>query len=1134
WPMKQPQAKAFQTKKQKEKFINECDAWINLACIPTSFLLLVRKFGGDPGPSFSEWMDGGSLADVIRNGSLYRGTRREQQTRLLDIAIQFARGLHYAHEQKLIHRDVKPDNVLLTKNGEVKVADFGIAKARAESMITEGDIPPGDVSSGGTLIAAKGGYTPEYCSLEQQSGKELTRRTDIYSWAVSVMEMYLGGRQWENGVIAGAACETYFPDSKVAIPEEMKTLLKACLNADEALRPHDFAVMEKALYEIYESETGSIYSRPAPKAAADTAGSLNNRALSLLDLGKPGEAEKCWEKAIGADPNHAGAVYNYGLHLWRNGKIDDEEAVTRLENIIRNTDSPTAVFCLAHLHLERGDFSMARQLLEQIPDTGALQLLSNVKEDGVEDVAFTGHSAVFTPDNNYILSAGGRGEENNVILRDAQTGRQLASFQGHTAPVNCVALSPNGLYGLSGSRDGTATLWDLKTGKCLRVLEDQKNYIHSVCFTDDGKQFLTGSNKLILWDTETFQMVRSYYEDFRGIHSIRISADGQQILSGSGGGKVYVHSLADRKVIREIQAAPSCWVIKAACYAGDSLHVLTGAGDQNTVNKMNLWHIDIPEPLHTFCGHKSNIRSVCTNSYGSYALSGGVDHAVKLWDIKNRRCLRTFSGHINEVVHVGFSTDDQYAVSSSTDNMTRLWRVPSFDVRADWLLCRISTTDEILKIEKWISALLTEVRRLFHEKDIAGAIQTLRRMEDIPGASAAAGYAELNNQIRKYCQTIDLHSCRTAYILNGHKQSVRAAAISADGLHAVSASDDNTVRIWSLRTAECLHICTEHSNWARAVCISPDGQWALSGGCDSKLVLWDIASGKKLKNLEGHNGFVEAVAFDPACRYALSGASDKTIKVWDIRSGKSLRTLTGHEKDITAVCVSPDGKTTLSCSKDGTIRLWELEKGTNLHTYNVGSPVWSVCFSPDGRTFLSGGSTGDTTLRLWDVYTGESIRSFSGHLDIFSGDRNTVNAVCFTPDGRFAVSASRELTLKLWDVRNGQCIRTLEGHGKGIYTAAFSHDGGYLISGAADTTGRIWQLDWEYMFPGWADWDEEARIYLEIFLTLHPDYNESDFKNLITDLQNRGYGWLRPGGVRARLEELKPKKKKGLFGWKKK
>jgi serine/threonine protein kinase len=127
--MKQPQAKVFQTEKQKQKFIDECDAWINLGLHPH---IVSCTMSGKSGHThdFFRWMDGGSLADAIKGGSLYRGTQQEQQARILDIAIQFARGLHYAHEQKLIHRDVKPDNVLLTKNGEVKVADFGIAKAR--------------------------------------------------------------------------------------------------------------------------------------------------------------------------------------------------------------------------------------------------------------------------------------------------------------------------------------------------------------------------------------------------------------------------------------------------------------------------------------------------------------------------------------------------------------------------------------------------------------------------------------------------------------------------------------------------------------------------------------------------------------------------------------------------------------------------------------------------------------------------------------------------------------------------------------------------------------------------------------------------------------------------------------------
>ena len=202
-----------------------------------------------------------------------------------------------------------------------------------------------------------------------------------------------------------------------------------------------------------------------------------------------------------------------------------------------------------------------------------------------------------------------------------------------------------------------------------------------------------------------------------------------------------------------------------------------------------------------------------------------------------------------------------------------------------------------------------------------------------------------------------------------------------------------------------------------------------------------------------------------------------------METGGCLRTFDGHLGGVISVCISPDGKRALSGSSDHTIKLWDLETSTCLctmegHTWNI----LSVSFSPDGKKVLSGSQ--DKTMRLWDIETGKCVY-------IFQEFDSWVKKVCFSSDGQ-------------------------------------------KIAAATETAIQVYDLDFDLHFPGWHNWDEGARPYLDIFLTLHPNWTDEDFNNiLISDLQNRGYGWLRPEGVRAELEKIS-NKKTGFFSWFKK
>jgi hypothetical protein len=168
--------------------------------------------------------------------------------------------------------------------------------------------------------------------------------------------------------------------------------------------------------------------------------------------------------------------------------------------------------------------------------------------------------------------------------------------------------------------------------------------------------------------------------------------------------------------------------------------------------------------------------------------------------------------------------------------------------------------------------------------------------------------------------------------LEGHSSSVPGVALSPDGQRAVSASWDNTLKVWHLETGRELQTLKGHSGPVSGVALSPDGQRAVSASSDHTLKVWDLETGRELRSLEGHSDRVNGVAVSPDGRRAVSASSDHTLKVWDLETGRELRSLEGHSDRVNGVAVSPDGRRAVSASSDHTLKVWDLETARELRS----------------------------------------------------------------------------------------------------------------------------------------------------------------------------------------------------------
>jgi WD40 repeat protein len=861
---------------------------------------------------------------------------------------------------------------------------------------------------------------------------------------------------------------------------------------------------------------------------------------------------------------------------WRQGQMTDEELIEALEQVRNSVGAaPRAGYLLALVYLERSDAGAAQTLLEEIPQEIINELQIQLLLDRVRLEApnrsrtqiLRGHTAWVTAvklsdDGSKAVSMSFDG---TLRLWDTASGECQRTLQMCEAVSAAVMSSMTGagmlaISGLALSADGTQALvgdwedlrlWDIMEGASSELLQGHKGAVRSVCLSVDGSLALSGGidNTVRLWDMKTGTCRRVFKGHTFSVNAVDLSQDRRWAVSASNDSTIRLWHLSSgrcRRILRE-HTGP----VNAVCFSRDGRRVLSGSQD----GTMRLWERKTGACLRVFCGHARavlvhGVNAVDLSTDGRWALSGGADKTIRLWEVDSGRCLCTISGHRESVNAVHLSARGNKAISGSSDGFAAVLALPpARDRYCHFQVARPKTYAEVMEVQHALEKLLSRADEAYDQAQYPQALAYLREARQLPGCERAAAALDRWRTISLVCSRTDLRS-----IWRHRTFRASAACFSPDGRQGLSVEDNGATHCWQVHNSGRVRSFDEPVSAASSIQWSADGHWALCCVAGGMVKVLDMPTGVCIRTLEGNPGWANAARMNADGQFVLSTGTDGTIVLWQVATGRSLRKFQVGSVVTNTVFLSEDSRWALSggLGEDGhwtpvfgpdgnrvasVIELWNVSTGEKVRTFRGHEgPVISVCMSLDGRRILSGSD--DQTVRLWDVASGECLSVLRDHTDC-------VRSVCLSVDDRWALSGGMDRTMRLWGLREGRCERVLEGHLATVDSVALSADGHWALSGSDDGVFNLWALDWALQAHDAADWDEGAQPVLERFLTQQtpyrgtlpddraptkselraalsrggrPRWNNNDFDRLLNQLRYTGWGWIRPLGVRRTLE----------------
>jgi WD40 repeat protein len=936
-----------------------------------------------------DFIEGESLDVIIKRRSL----KLEESLLILE---KVSRALAYAHEQGMVHRDMKPENIIIDRFGEPRVTDFGLVKIieTDEDALTDAGLTRSGAAMG----------TPFYESPEQAAGqsKAVDGRTDVYALGCILYELITGAPPF----VAASAMEILrkqveedpIPPSQRGghAPADVDTICLKCLEKFPERRYQSAADLADDIRHFLDGEP--IDARRASMAYVVRRKLLRNKTITAVVS--------------------LAVVIVTVLAIWRG----------QVPLIALGATLIVLVGAWAYIHILRERNEAVRQRDRAVESAERERLSKERVEAERRRTAQVLRSLYFSNIDlaRKYVSAGDCSSAEQLLsycppdMRHWEWGRinreihdESARFEGHSGPVGCAVISPDGRLLATGSEDCTARIWELDSGKCLLCLEGHSQEVRGLCFSPDGTRLASAGGPLIrIWDSRSGEKLDELAGHSGRVQALAFSADGRRLASGGIEGTVRIWEASSGRSLIALQGHQTA--IRSLAFSPDGTRLASGGHGAGSA--LHVWDLAAGGDPLVLSGFEGSVFSLGFNDDGSILASADWSGLIKLWSAADGHEIYTLKGHGGPVRDMVFRADGRRLVSASDDRTLRTWDT----ITGRQLDCFTVKADRVLAF-----AYLPDARRV-----VVAATAALTKMWVIG-------------------------EDRTCRVLRGHLDEIWALCFSPDGSALASGGADQTVRIWEPSSGRQLLSLDGHGAGVRCMSFGGKG-WLLASGDEAGTVrLWDHRDGSVVGKLSVGRA-VGALAFDPAgARLATSG-DDGGIRLWESGSGKQLLQIESGATGITELAFSPDGLSIASSDADGRIGIWDLNSGGRLKSlHGAGGAISDLAFSPCG-TRIAAADPDARRVALWDINADEQPSS----LEDSSG---MVLSLAFSSDGRRLVSGGYASSLKLWDPESGRELMNLPGHNAEIWAVAFSSDGRYLASAGRDQIIRLWLAD---------EWDE--------------------------------------------------------------